>query len=207
MPTSIIVERPVVVRDIHDDEKLVVLDFEHHTGRCTQCTLALEEHRDDLCDEGRRYALDVTRYIYRKDSRFFSVVDKENGHPTRVKLPREAATVPTLLEAVEKGMDLKTPGRGRAPPVRPLSTSRRPLIEYVRPRSYSPEQEPEAEPTRIIERSPKGSKRRTIIYHTPRGSPSRSPSSRGSLYGPDHHIRVERRYESTTVHRKSDYYT
>lgn len=199
----------VVVRNIHDDEKLVLLEFERHTGCCTQCTLALEERREDLCDDGRRHAIDVTGYLYSKDSKLFSVVDKESGHPMRIRLPREANSVLTLLDAVEKGLDLKTPSRGRAPPVRPLSASRRPLIEYVRPRSYSPspEQEPEVEPTRIIERSPKGSKRRTIVYQPSRSSPSRSPSSRGSLYGADVYTRVERRYESTNVHRKSDYYT
>lgn len=216
MPAPVeIAPRPLVVRDIHDDEKLVLDEFERHTARCTQCTSALEGPKDELCEAGRLRAIDVTGYLYSKEGKLFSVVDKESGHPMRIKLPREANTVLNLLDAVEKGMDLKTPRRGRAPPVRPLSGSfdrtyhvpgRQPLIEHVRPRSYSPEEEP-LERTRIIERSPKDSKRRTIIYQSPRTSPSRSPSSRGSLYSTDRQSRVERRYESTSVYRKSDYYT
>lgn len=196
------------MREIRDDEKFVLVEFENHAASCTQCTLALDERKDDLCGDGRLRAIDVTQYLYSKDRKLFSVVDKESGQPMMIKLPAEINIVLALLEAVEAGMELKTARRGRASPVRPSDNSaRRPLIKYVRPRSSSPGEESEPEPTCIIERSPTGSKSRTILYHSPRTSPSRSPSSRGSVYSNDRHSWVERRYGSTTVYRKSGYYT
>lgn len=216
MPGQIeIVEAPLVVRDLDDAEKLVVDDFERHVSRCTQCTTALEEHKDGLCERGHPRAVDVTRYLYYKDGKECSVVDKESGMIMRVKLPHQANSVRILLEAVEAGMTLKSPRRGRASPVRSPTTStiyvpsRRPLVEHVRAESYSPEPEPTA--TEIIERAPRveGSpgrgKRHVIIYQSPRNSMSRSPSSRGSLYSSDREV-SEQRYESTRVRRRgADY--
>lgn len=204
-----IVEPPLVVRDMDDAEKLVVDDFERHVGHCTQCTTALEARKDGLCERGHPHAVDVTQYLYCKDGKHFSVVEKENGALVRVKLPREADSVRNLLDAVEAGMKLKAPRRGRASPVRSPTTStfyvpsRRPVIEHARPRSYSPERESTV--TEIIERSPGQGRRHVIVYQSPRNSMSRSPSSRGSLYSSDRE-RSEQRFESSRIRRRgADY--
>lgn len=232
MPGPIeIVEPPVVVRDLHDDEKLVVDEFERHVSHCAPCALALESSSDTLCERGQRRAKVVTNYFYSVDGKHFSVVDKENGKPMRVKLLRQGSHARTLIENVEKGMRLASP-RGRAPPVMPpatppqsshrRSTSIRssydatypvgprrsgPVVEHREPRSRSNTQSPQPSPnTRIIERSPSNSKPRVVIYPSPHTSPNRSSNSRGSLYNSDRQDRVERQYESTQVRRRSDYY-
>ena len=206
---------PLVVRDMDDAERLVVEEFKRHVGHCTQCTTALEDHKDSLCERGHPRAVDVTHHLYCKEGKHFSVVDKENGTLMRVKLPRDADSVRNLLDAVEAGMTLKSPRRGRASPVRSPATStfyvpsRRPVVEQGRPRSYSPE--PESTATEIIERSPRverspgQGKRHVIVYQSPRNSMSRSPSSRGSLYSSDRE-RSEQRFESSRIRRRgADY--
>ncbi|KAJ6108384.1 hypothetical protein N7523_009707 [Penicillium sp. IBT 18751x] len=211
-----IVEPPLVVRDMDDAEKLVVEEFDRHVSRCTQCTTALNQPSDSLCERGYPRAIDVTRHLYCKDGKYFSVVDKENGILMRVKLPREANSVRNLLDAVEAGLAFKSPRRGRASPVRAPRTStiyvpsRRPVIEQIRPsRSYSPE--PERTATEIIERTPRSerspgqARRHVIVYQSPRSSMSRSPSSRGSLYSSDRE-RSEQRFESSRIRRRdADY--
>ncbi|GLI76321.1 hypothetical protein PoHVEF18_004593 [Penicillium ochrochloron] len=233
MPGPIeIVEPPVVVRDLHDDEKLVVDDFERHVSHCTQCALALESGTDSLCERGQHRAIDVTKYLYSVDGKHFSVVDKENKKPMRVKLLRQGSHARTLIENIDKGMRLTSPRRGRAPPVMPPSTPpqsshrrstsirssydatypvgpRRsgPVVEHREPRSRSNTQSPQPSPnTRIIERSPSNSKPRVVVYPSPHTSPNRSSNSRGSLYNSDRQDRVDRQYESTHVRRHPDYY-
>lgn len=231
MPGPIeIVEPPVVVRDLHDDEKLVVDSFERHVSHCIQCALALESNTDSLCERGQHRAIDVTKYLYSVDGKHFSVVDKENGKPTRVKLLRQGSHARTLIENIDKGLRLTSPRRGRAPPVMPPATPpqssprrstsirssydatypvgpRRTVVEHREPRSRSNTQSPQPSPnTRIIERSPSNSKPRVVVYPSPHASPNRSSNSRGSLYNSDRQDRVERQYESTQVRRRSDYY-
>ncbi|KAJ5226044.1 hypothetical protein N7468_007269 [Penicillium chermesinum] len=200
MPAAI-VTTPTVVRDLHDDEKLVLDEFERHVRHCTQCELALENDDNTQCERGHLLAVDVTQYLYSESGRYFAQVDKEAGKPTRVKLPRDSSSTRYLLESVEHGMRLSSPRRGRAPPVRPPSSrsntssrsanSPRPIVQQVRPRSRTPETR--ASPTTIIERSPSTGKRPVIVYQSPRVSPSRSSSNRGSLYINDNMDREERR--------------
>ncbi|KAJ5168560.1 uncharacterized protein N7482_004154 [Penicillium canariense] len=229
MPAPIeIVEPPVVVRDLHDDERNVVDFFDRHVSHCTQCGLALETAKDTLCERGQRYAVDVTTYLYSVDGKHFSVVDRENNKPMRVKLLHQGSHARTLIENIDKGMRLASPRRGRAPPVQPPSTPphrstsvrtsydatypvgpRRsgPMVQQREPRSRSHTESPQPSPnTRIIERSPSNSKPRIVIYPSPHGSPNRSSNSRGSLYNSDRQDRVERIFESTNARRRSDYY-
>ncbi|KAJ5702226.1 hypothetical protein N7488_009774 [Penicillium malachiteum] len=196
MPAQIVIE-PTVVRDLHDDEKLVLEDFESHASRCTRCGIAAENKENSYCDKGHLLAVDVTKYLYSVNGKHYAVVDKENGKPMRVKLSRDSSATRLLLDSVSEGLRLQSPRRGRAPPVRPPSSSR-PIIEQ-RPRSITPENI--VAPHQIIERSPSNSsssKRHVIVY--PRSSrssnSSQSPSNRGSLYINDHLDREERKYDS-----------
>lgn len=207
MPAAI-VTTPMVVRDLHDDERLVLDEYERHVGHCTQCELALENIDNTHCERGHLFAVDVTQYLYSESGRHYAQVDKEAGKPTRVKLPRDSHFTRTLLDSVHRGLRLQSPRRGRAPPVRPPSSrsntssrsaaSPRPLVQQVRPRSHTPETN--TSPTTIIERSPSTGKRPVIVYQSPRSSSSRSPASRGSLYINDNMDREERR---TRVYRNT----
>ncbi|KAJ5179290.1 hypothetical protein N7492_002500 [Penicillium capsulatum] len=204
-----IVEPVLVVRDLHADELLVLDDFERHASNCAQCTSALNKNVRSLCDVGRLRAVDVTKYLYTQNGKPFSAVDKEGGRSMRVKLPRESSAVRSLLGVTEEVARTQSPPRGRAPPVRPLSgsyESRRPIIHQIQPRPRTPESD--AVVRQIIERSPSTSSSRphSIVYQSPRSSPSRSPSSRGSLYTYDNRDRAERRYESSRIYRLSDSY-
>lgn len=232
MPAPVeIVSAPAVVRDLEGDEQFVLDQFEQHTAHCSQCSQAIEASHDTLCERGHAYAIDVNSYLYSQGGKHFAVVDRENGKLRRVKLPREAKSVLHLLDGIEAGLLLKSSRRGRARAVRPPSSgSSAPAVSYDstydvrprlsvreslverRPRSFSPEAEP-ASPT-IITRKPRstsgsssGSTKnyRVVLHQSPRSSTSRSPASRGSLYGSDQLDR-ERRYESTFIKRRSDYY-
>ncbi|KAJ5755579.1 hypothetical protein N7533_005122 [Penicillium manginii] len=238
MPGSVeIVSAPAVVRDLEGDERFVLVQFEQHTARCSQCTDALDASHDTLCERGNAYAIDLSKYLYSQGGKYFAVVDRENGKIRRVKLPREAKSALHLLEGIEAGLLLRASRRGRTRAVRPPSRDStvpvptdsydstydvRPRLSVRepverRPRSFSPEEEP-ASPT-IITRKPRSSSGsssgstsgkvknyRIVLHQSPRSSTSRSPASRGSLYGSDQLDRAERRYESTYIKRRSDYH-
>ncbi|KAJ5928325.1 hypothetical protein N7466_007281 [Penicillium verhagenii] len=209
MPTTVSFE-PIVVRNLHDDENLVLGDFESHVARCNHCALAIETSENYHCERGYLLALDVTKYLYTEGGKTFAAVDRDNGKPRRVKLPRDSSATRSLLVSIEKGVRLQSPRRGRAPAVQRLSpvishTRPMPVIEQSLPRALTPE--PQSPPLQIIERSPSITKRHVIVY--PRSSrqssrssnaSSRSSSNRGSLYIPDHLDREDRRYE-TRGHR------
>ena len=210
MPGTIeIVEPPLVVRDLHADELLVLEDFERHANHCSQCTTALNKNPRALCELGKLRSVDVTKYLYSQGGKPFSTVDRESGRSMRVKLPRESPAIRSLLGIVEDTTRTQSPRRGRAPPVRPISgnyESQRPIVHHIEPRPRTPET---GLVRQIIERSPStsSSRRHSIVYQSPRSSPSRSPSSRGSrgsLYTFDHLDRSERRYESSRIYRLSD---
>ncbi|KAJ5899347.1 hypothetical protein N7495_004091 [Penicillium taxi] len=190
--------RITVVRDLHDDEALVIDEFHRHASHCIRCELSIENKVNDLCQRGHLLAVDVTKYFYTESKVHYSVVDREGGKIMRVKFPREGIEATRLLEAIEGGMELNS-RRGRAPAVRspevrfgPVSDGPRPIIEYARPRSRTSENISAAQ---IIERFP-GSKPRVTIYQYPRGS----------LYSNDSRDRSERRYESTRIFRRGDYH-
>ncbi|KAJ5495957.1 hypothetical protein N7539_001073 [Penicillium diatomitis] len=233
MPAAIeSVEPPIVVRDLHDDERLVVEEFDRHVKHCKPCNLALELKQDTLCERGHLLARDVQKYLYSVDGKTFSTVDRENGKTMRVKQLHANPYARRLLDNIANGRRLSSPRRGRAthvkPPVTPPSPSPRRstsiresydatyqvpprrtdlVIEHRQPRSREQAESPRpSSSTRIIERSPFHNKPRVVVYPSPHTSPNRSSHSRGSLYEADHQDRVERHYEGKHVRRRSDYY-
>lgn len=126
------------------------------------------------------------------------------GRAPAVRPPSRDSTIPTPSGSYDSTYD-----------VRPRLQIRDPVER--RPRSFSPNEEP-ASPT-IITRKPRSSSGsssgstsgkvknyRIVLHQSPRSSTSRSPASRGSLYGSDQLDRAERRYESTYIKRRSDYH-
>ncbi|KAJ5506372.1 hypothetical protein LT330_004469 [Penicillium expansum] len=207
MPAPIEITDPLaVVRDLYDDEKLVVEDFERHASHCRHCSHAVQTYKDGLplCELGNTRARTLRNYLYSQTGKHFSTVDFESGKSTRVKVPRDAFATRELLAAIEQGMRIREKAVVVQKPVQPVesapSTSydrtypvpaRKVSSRQTRPRSMSPET------YQLIERAPRLSRSPTsIMYCSPGGSPSRPSSSRGSLYGVDRQERVERQYET-----------
>ncbi|KAJ5164451.1 uncharacterized protein N7500_006281 [Penicillium coprophilum] len=207
MPAPIEVIDPLaVVRDLHDDEKLVVDDFERHANHCHPCSHAVQTYRDghSLCESGNTRARTLQNYLYGQSGKHYSTVDLESGKSTRVKLPRDAFATRELLTALEQGMRIREKAIVIQKPVQPAQHShsrsydqtyhvpaRQVSGKQVRPRSMSPEA------YQLVERSPRLSRSPTsIMYRSPGGSPARPSSSRGSLYSVDRLERVERNSET-----------
>ncbi|PLN75027.1 hypothetical protein BDW42DRAFT_46710 [Aspergillus taichungensis] len=212
MPAPIIenVAEPVVaVRDLEADEEYVMLAFERHADHCAQCVDPLRVHEENgsLCDRGHRYALNVAEYLYSKNGKAYSVVDREVNQPTLVKIPRNCLAVRGLLLAMEDGLRLHRQEQ-ESPAVREPQT---PVISYdatypVPPRRTATQPVAPVAYHEVIEREPRTLKRRrVIIYPAPRDSPRDSPS-RGSLYEADAADRVERQKESSRIYRPADYH-
>lgn len=191
----------ILVRDPRDDETYVMNAFEDHAARCPHCSDSLQSRA--LCARGRQHALDVVEYLYSEGGKHFSSVDRENGKSMRVRIPRDARAVCSLLAAVERGLNLRSSAVISYDRTYPVAPRVQP-IQTIQPRS-SRSPEPVRE---IIEREPASPtpKRRVIIYNSsPRSSHSRG-SSRGSLYDVDSDYRVERRYESSRTRRSIEYH-
>ena len=207
MPAPIdIIDPLAVVRDLQDDEKLVVDDFERHASHCRFCSHAVQTYKDGLalCESGNTRARTLRNYIFSQSGKHFSTVDFESGKSTRVKLPRDAFASRELFTALEQGLRIREKAVVVQKPFHVVpstqSTSydrtypvpaRRVSRKQTRPRSMSPEA------YQLVERAPRLSRSPTsIMYRSPGGSPSRPSSSRGSLYGVDRQERVERHYET-----------
>jgi hypothetical protein len=172
--------------------------FERHADHCYQCNDPLQVQQEDraLCDRGHRYAIDVAAYLYSKNGKAYSVIDRDLNQPTLVKIPRNYVATRGLLLAIEDGLRLQRKEKVRKPVI--VDEPGAPIISYDRTYPVPPRRTSTV--TEIIEREPRKS-RRVIVYPSPhRGSPSR-----GSLYDSDAADRVERVKESSRVYRKTDY--
>ncbi|KAJ5362144.1 hypothetical protein N7541_002988 [Penicillium brevicompactum] len=207
MPSAIGIVNPAnMARNLRDDEKLVVNNFERHASHCNSCFDPLKTHKakGSLCNRGTAYAKDLTSYVFSRNGKYYSAVDFESGKSTRVNVPNEALSVRSLLVAIEHGLRTRQ-GPVVVQPVQPVQPTAPVSYDrtyqviargpgHVRPRSMSPDSH------QIIERSPRLSRSpASITYRSPGGSPSGSPSrpssSRGSLWEIDEHRRIERRSE------------
>ncbi|GAB1215847.1 hypothetical protein ATEIFO6365_0008043700 [Aspergillus terreus] len=199
-PIETIVEPVVPVRDLQADEEYVINAFERHASHCDQCVDPLQVHKEDrsLCERGHQYALDVADYIYSKNGKAYSVVDREANQPTLVKVPRNCSAVRGLLLAIEDGLRVQR-GADKAPAVQP------PVISYDRTYPIAPRRPTSQQSVvcnEIIEREPRSLKpRRVIVYPSPRSSPSR-----GSLYDEDEAERMELHKESSRIYRRREYH-
>ncbi|OXV09725.1 hypothetical protein Egran_02513 [Elaphomyces granulatus] len=191
------IDEPVFrLRDLQDDEKFVLSEFERHASRCPRCANPLSAFRErrNLCSRGHQYAVDVAEYLYRENGRDLSMVDRNFNQPTEVKIPRDCIAARGLLMAIEEGLRVRR--KDEKPPVIHSYDS----TYYVPPRESNTRERY----TEIIERTPapapaKTKHRRVIVYHR------RSPS-RGSLYESDHIERVGRHHESSRGRRSTEFF-
>ncbi|CBF79575.1 predicted protein [Aspergillus nidulans FGSC A4] len=218
MPAPIVTNEPSVlpVRELADDEYFVMMSFERHADHCYICSdpRRVQEDGETLCRRGTEYALDVAAYLYSKNRKSYSVVDRDLNQPTLVNIPRRCIATRDLLLALEDGLSLrkdkekeKEKEREKAPAVQ------KPVISYDRTYHVSPRRSNSQRmtATEIIEREPRTvsvKTRRVIVYpSSQRGSPARGSPSRGSLYESDAADRVERVKESSRIYlRPTDYY-
>ncbi|KAL4754517.1 hypothetical protein BDW72DRAFT_166377 [Aspergillus terricola var. indicus] len=214
MPAPIVTTEPSVlpVRELADDEYFVMMSFERHAAHCYTCNDPRRAQADGetLCRRGTEYALDVAAYLYSKNRKSFSVVDRDLNQPTLVNIPRRCIATRDLLLALEDGLCLrkeKEKEKEKAPAVQ------KPVISYDRTYHVAPRRSnsQKVTATEIIEREPRTvsvKTRRVIVYPSPqRSSSARGSPSRGSLYESDAADRVERVKESSRIYlRPNDYY-
>ncbi|KAH8695675.1 hypothetical protein BGW36DRAFT_263098, partial [Talaromyces proteolyticus] len=87
-------------RDLADDEIFVLTEYEDHATTCYQC---VDTGKGGLllCERGFQYASDVANYIFKKDRKAYSVVDKEHNKNILVHIPRGLKASRRLLLAIE----------------------------------------------------------------------------------------------------------
>ncbi|KAL4885300.1 hypothetical protein BJY04DRAFT_180563 [Aspergillus karnatakaensis] len=199
-PVTTTAEPVLPVRELEADEQYVMMAFERHADHCYQCNDPAQVHEEDrsLCDRGHQYAIDVAAYLYSKNGKAYSVVDRDLNQPTLVRIPRDCIATRALLLSIEDGLRLQRKEKARKPSI---DNSKAPIISYDPTYPVPPRRSQTV--TEIIEREPRTLKsRRVIVYHSPhRGSPSR-----GSLYDADAADRVERVKETSRIYRPAEYY-
>ncbi|KAF7595085.1 hypothetical protein BBP40_007288 [Aspergillus hancockii] len=201
MPAPIDIVEPVLpVRELEADEVYVMDAFERHASHCSKCADPLKTHEEErsLCERGHQYAIDVAEYLYSKNGKAYSALDRELNQPTLVKIPRDCLSVRALLLAIEDGLRLNRKEKAAA-----VQAPRPPIITYDRTYPVPPRRSTTQQPAynEIIEREPRDmNRRRVIVYTSPRSSPSR-----GSLYEAD--AAERRRYrESSRIYRPAEYH-
>ncbi|KAL6243393.1 hypothetical protein RBB50_009946 [Rhinocladiella similis] len=176
---------PDYVREPREDEEYVMSRFGKHLRRCRRCPDLREMHLQSgsgLCDRGLVYAREVARYVYSRNGRPYSVIDKRNGDDVKLILDGAVSdAILSLLFAFEHGLwielfqqdeeddpssphsqaDFTQPGRrasrgrGRETPIPPIDDARerRPQSrERVRP-MWRPKSRLEAMETLLLFRA------------------------------------------------------
>lgn len=155
-------ESPAYSRLPHDDELFVMKAFSRHAGHCPTCARPYDTFKrgGTLCPRGHQRGLDVAQYLYNKQGRAFSIVDRHAGQHILVEIPSSCEAVRGLLKAMDHGLYLR---RRRT---EPTITYEEPK-HYASPRrAYSEQQHNRREPRYI----------RKPALETPIEPPARAPS-------------------------------
>ena len=98
-------------RQPDDEEHDVMTRFARHAARCITChdpVSAYHSSTGSLCDSGNMYARDVAQYIYSKNGKAYSVVDRQQRHEKiQIEVPQNLAVIKKLCRAVDEGLTLK----------------------------------------------------------------------------------------------------
>ena len=87
-----------------DDELHVMRKFASHAAPCRQCEDPYRTWRIDgeLCGRGYVSACDVTKYLYRKEGRLYSVVDKKSRDERKeIEIPFDCEVIYSLTKAFD----------------------------------------------------------------------------------------------------------
>jgi hypothetical protein len=103
-------------RPANDEEYDVMSRFARHAARCAQCADPVDAYHlsGSLCDSGNKYAREVAQYIYSKNGKAYSVVDRQRRHEKiMIEVPANLAVVKKLCKAVDEGLTLRRDERVR----------------------------------------------------------------------------------------------
>jgi hypothetical protein len=157
-------------RPADDEEYDVMSRFARHASRCNQCADPVEAFRSSgsLCDSGNKYARDVAQYIYSKNGKAYSMVDRQQRHEKiMIEVPGNLSVVKKLCKAVDEGLTLR---RGEAVRIVDQRTEKKP-VERREERSYAYDTvtiRPSS--SREEKRRKDGRERKETIYVKGRGS-------------------------------------
>lgn len=150
--------------------------FAKHASRCVRCNDPVEAYYSSgaLCESGNKYARDVAQYVYVKNGKAYSVVDRQQRQEKiQIEVPANCAVIKKLCKAVDEGLSLKREGAKivdhRTLPVeRTRPVERREEYDTVTIRPSSSREEKRRRDGR--EKSDKAEKRKSTVYVKGRGS-------------------------------------
>jgi hypothetical protein len=97
-------------RQPDDEEHYVMSRFAKHASHCVRCNDPVEAYLSSgaLCESGNKYAREVAQYVYSKNGKAYSVVDRQQRHEKiQIEVPVTCAVIKTLCKAVDQGLTLK----------------------------------------------------------------------------------------------------
>jgi hypothetical protein len=153
-------------READDEEYDVMNRFAKHASHCTQCNDPVKSGA--LCDSGNKYAREVAQYVYSRNGKAYSVVDRQQRHEKiQIEVPANCDVIKKLCQAVDRGLTLKrekvTGVDDRAKQPRPVSRDSRKFYEVVTVRPNSSREERRRHDGRE-QRSERTEKRKDTVY-------------------------------------------
>ena len=99
---------PAYSRLPRDDEIYVMKAFARHASHCSSCAHPYDVHRRGgaLCSKGHQRAINVAQYLYNKNGKAYSLVDREGNQRIQIEIPLGCDAVRELLKAIERGLRL-----------------------------------------------------------------------------------------------------
>lgn len=80
--------------------------FAKHASHCAKCNDPVKSGA--LCDSGNKYAREVAQYVYTRNGKAYSIVDRQQRHEKiQIEVPANCAVITKLCQAVERGLTLK----------------------------------------------------------------------------------------------------
>jgi len=125
-------------RPPREDEVSVMRHFSGHVSRCSRCDDPYQawKHGDTLCNRGQELARDVLTYIYSKDGKPFSVIDRDyNDERTEIEVPADCEVVKRLVKALDQGFSVR---KRQKPVVTHEKVDRQPSSPYREHRESPP---------------------------------------------------------------------
>ena len=148
--------------------------FSKHASHCAQCIDPVKSGA--LCDSGNKYAREVASYVYSKNGKAYSVIDRERrNEKIQIEVPANCAVIKKLCQAVDRGLTLKREKAtivvdNRATQSRPVPRESRENYEVVTVRPSGFREERRRYDGREKRSEKTGEKRKETIYVKGRGS-------------------------------------
>jgi hypothetical protein len=108
-----------ICRPARDDERYVMRCFAAHTAHCSRCEDPCRVYMTDgtLCERGYGYARDVAQYVYSKDGKAYSVIDRSaTDARVQIEIPAKYDAIRGLLRVMGEVL------KARGPALKPVVT-------------------------------------------------------------------------------------